>query len=477
MSIVNRTVTDHVSALEKKEYSATELSAAYLDEIEKKEGNIGAYLYCNREDVLDKARKADELLSKGEKKTLLGIPVLIKDNICTKGIPTTAASKMLEGFIPPYDATVIERLKDAGAIVLGKANMDEFAMGSTTENSAYKLTKNPLDISLTPGGSSGGCSAAVASDTAPCALGSDTGGSVRQPSAFCGCVGLRPTYGAVSRFGLIAFASSLDQIGPITKSVDDNALLFSCISGKDPRDATSKDFKFLSEGINDGIKGLKIGIYDGFFKENVSDDVIKAVFGTIDSLTLAGAEKVSVDIPSAKDAAAAYYIISSAEASSNLARYDGVRFGHRTGEACESIDELYKKSRSEGFGKEVKRRIMLGTFALCEGAYDDYYKKALCVCNKIKADFDRAFKSCDIIITPTAPTKAYPLGRSVPPSVLYGEDFLSAPASLAGLPALSVPCNRDGLPAGVQLIGPRFSESLLYRTAKMIEEAYYGKQK
>ena len=473
MKITERTLKDHITALSAREYSSLELTQAYISEIENKNGEIGAYLYINKEGALKSAALADLRLKDGDTHPLCGIPFALKDNICTKGIPTTAASKMLEGHIPPYDATVTEKLSSLGCVILGKTNMDEFAMGSTTESSAFQITKNPLDIKRTAGGSSGGSAAAVASNTAPFALGSDTGGSIRQPAAFTGTVGLRPTYGRVSRYGLIAFASSLDVIGPITKTVWDNALVFDAISGKDPRDATSRSSELFCHESIKPIKDLKIGVAKEFFTERISDTVKEAVLKAVERYRDMGAEIVFVSLPSVRFATAAYYIISCAEASSNLARYDGIRFGHRTEIPCNTIEELYTRSRSEGFGDEVKRRIMLGTFVLSKGFGDEYYKKAQSVRALIRTDFDRAFKKCDLIISPAAPTVPYLLGKKADSPVnLYEDDICASPASLASLPALTLPCSeRDGqLPVGMQFIGPAFSEKLLYFVGSAYEE-------
>ena len=472
MSITDKSLYEHIDALDGKEYSALELTEAYLSEIKKKNEEIGAFLYFDEELSLSLARAADKRLSEGAHSPLCGIPFAVKDNICTRGMPTTAASKILSGFIPPYDATVIELLKGDGAVILGKTNMDEFAMGSTTEGSAFRITRNPIDTSLTPGGSSGGSAAAVSAGMAPFALGSDTGGSVRQPAAFCGCVGLCPTYGAVSRFGLIAFASSLDRIGPITKTCRDNAIVFSSISKGDSFDATLKGSDFLKKSIKADIRGLKIGIAEELFSDSIDPEVKNAVLGAIEKLKSLGCTTVNVSLPSSKYAAPAYYIISSAEASSNLARYDGIRFGNKTKADCKAIEEMYKKTRSEGFGKEVKRRIMLGTFVLSEDSYESYYKNACNVRSALREDFRNAFLDCDIIVSPAAPRTAYPLGSESDSVSLYMEDCLSAPASLAGLPSLSVPCGRSkkGLPIGMQITGPAFSEDLLFSAGIAFEE-------
>ncbi len=474
MSITNKTLTAHKMSLASGEYSSVELTCAYLSEIASKEKEIGAYITVNKDEAIAAAMEADRNKTAADPSLpLAGIPMAIKDNICTKGILTTCASKMLSDYVPPYDACVVEKLKSAGAIILGKLNMDEFAMGSSTENSAFKITHNPLDTTRVPGGSSGGSAAAVAAHEACYTLGSDTGGSIRQPAAFCGVVGMKPTYGCVSRYGLVAFASSLDQIGPITLDVLDNAKVLSIISGNDCRDATSirGSYPDFTSQIDMDVKGLKIGIPKEFFEDGISGSVKNAVLGAAKIYEGTGAVLKEVSMPSIDSALAAYYIISSAEASSNLARFDGVRYGYRTKEFSD-ITELYKKSRSEGFGDEVKRRIMLGTFALSSGYYDAYYKKALAVRSMIMSDFDAAFSDCDVILTPVAPTTAYKLGEMTSdPLLMYLGDAYSVPVNIAGVPALSLPCGQDseGLPVGMQLIGKAFSEPLLYRMGYAFE--------
>ena len=472
--LTERTIFEHAEALHKKEYSSVQLTQAYLEQIDKKDKTIGAYITVTADRAIESAKAFDEgRCSDSEISPLAGIPCGIKDNMCTKGIKTTCASKMLGGYIPPYSAHVVEKLEKSGAVILGKLNMDEFAMGSTTENSAFKVCRNPLDTDRVPGGSSGGSAAAVAAREAVYTLGSDTGGSIRQPASFCGVVGMKPTYGSVSRYGLVAFASSLDQIGPITSTVLDNALVLNAIVGHDKRDATSvkRVYNDFTADIKNGVKGMKIGVPEEFFGEGISDDVRKAVLAATDTYRALGAELVSVSMPSIDYALSAYYVISSAEASSNLARFDGVRYGYRCDDYS-NIDELYRKSRSEGFGSEVKKRIMLGTFALSSGYYDAYYKKALQVRSLVRKDFDEAFGKCDFIISPVAPTVAYKIGEKTGDSLqMYMGDAYSVPVNIAGIPALTLPCGigEGGMPVGMQLVGPAFSEGLLYRAGFAFE--------
>ena len=467
------------SALSARKISAAELTKAYVASIDKNEPQVGAYVSTDARMALDMAIAVDKRRAAGEELSpLAGIPMGVKDNICTKGVTTTCASRMLSDYVPPYDAHVVERLKAAGFVMLGKLNMDEFAMGSTTENSAIKITHNPLDLTRVPGGSSGGSAAAVAAFEAAYTLGSDTGGSIRQPAAFCGVVGMKPTYGMVSRYGLVAFASSLDQIGPLTHTVRDNALVLNAIAGHDKRDATSVDRVYGDFGaeIGKGVKGLVIGVPKEFFGEGISPDVKEAVLAAAARYEKLGAKIVEVSMPAIDHALAAYYVISSAEASSNLARFDGVRYGYRTAE-FEDIGELYKKSRSEGFGAEVKRRIMLGTFALSSGYYDAYYKKALQVRALVRADYDRVLEKCDVILSPVAPTVAYKLGeKSKNPLEMYMGDAYSVPVNVAGIPALALPCGtgEGGMPVGLQLMGKPFSEALLYRVGAALEDDMGG---
>ena len=473
--LTKKSLSELASALENKEISSVELTREYLNSIAKNEEKIGAYITVDEKSALDSAAAVDQKRANGEKLSpLAGIPAAIKDNICTKGTKTTCASKMLADFVPPYDAHVIERLKANDFVMLGKLNMDEFAMGSSTENSAMKITHNPCDTERVPGGSSGGSAAAVAAFEAAYTLGSDTGGSIRQPASFCGVVGMKPTYGSVSRYGLVAFASSLDQIGPVTHNVRDNAMVLNAIVGHDRRDATSIDRVYgdFTAELGKGVKGMKIGLPKEFFGEGISKDVKECVLSATKVYESLGAEIVDLSMPSIDHALAAYYVISSAEASSNLARFDGVRYGYRTSE-FEDIDELYRKSRSEGFGAEVKRRIMLGTFALSSGYYDAYYKKALQVRNMIMKDFDEVLTKCDLILSPVAPTVAYKIGeKAADPLTMYLGDAYSVPVNIAGVPAISIPCGvgEGNMPVGMQLMGKPFSEATLYRAAYAFEE-------
>ncbi len=474
MELTKLTLHELSEKLSSKEISSAELTSAYLDSIKRKEPEIDAYISVLAEEAMESAERVDEKRSKGEVLSpLAGIPCGIKDNICTRGIKTTCASKMLENFIPPYDAHVIERLKSADTVMLGKMNMDEFAMGSTTENSYFKVTKNPRNTLCVPGGSSGGSAAAVAADEAVFTLGSDTGGSIRQPAAFCGVVGMKPTYGSVSRNGLVAFASSLDQIGPLTKDVRDSAIVLNAISGYDKKDSTSvnRSYTDFTAELDMGVEGMSIALPKQYLGEGINDEVKNAVLTAAKVYEKMGATIKEVSIPSLDLALPAYYVISGAEASSNLARFDGIRYGHRA-ESFSDIEELYKKSRSEGFGKEVKRRIMLGTFALSSGYYDAYYKKALEVRTIIMKEFAEVFQNHACILSPVAPTVSYKIGeKTETPLEMYMGDICSVPINIAGLPALALPCgeNSEGLPFGMQLIGKAFSESTLYRIGNAYE--------
>ena len=456
------------------ELTAVQAAEAYLASIRENDPSIRAYLSMLEEKAMGQAAETDRRRARGETLSpLAGVPAGIKDNICTKGVTTTCASRMLEQFVPPYSAHVIEKLEEAGAVTLGKLNMDEFAMGSSTENSFFQITHNPRDPSRVPGGSSGGSAAAVAANEAAFALGSDTGGSIRQPAAFCGVVGMKPTYGTVSRYGLVAFASSLDQIGPLTRDVADSAMVMDCIAGHDSRDSTSIRMDKLpyASQLGQDIRGIKIALPEEFFGEGLSEDVRKGIQLAARRFQDLGAEIVRVSMPTLTHALPAYYIISSAEASSNLARFDGIRYGYRSPD-YEDITSLYKNSRSEGFGEEVKRRIMLGTFALSSGYYDAYYKKALQVRTLITRDYSRIFAACDCILSPVAPTTAYKIGeKTANPLEMYLGDIYTVPVNIAGLPGLSMPCAAasDGMPVGMQLIGPAFSEPLLYRVGYAYE--------
>ena len=460
--------------LQSGELTAVQAAEAYLASIRENDPSIRAYLSVLEDSALEQAAEIDRRRARGDALSpLAGVPAGIKDNICTKGVTTTCASRMLEHFIPPYNAHVIEKLEEAGTVMLGKLNMDEFAMGSSTENSFFQITHNPRNLDRVPGGSSGGSAAAVAANEAAFALGSDTGGSIRQPAAFCGVVGMKPTYGTVSRYGLVAFASSLDQIGPLTRDVTDSAMVMDCIAGHDNRDSTSIQMEKLpyASQLGQDIRGIKIALPEEFFGEGLSEDVRKGIQLAAGRFKDLGAEIVQVSMPTLSHALPAYYIISSAEASSNLARFDGIRYGYRSPE-YEDITSLYTNSRSEGFGEEVKRRIMLGTFALSSGYYDAYYKKALQVRTLITRDYSRIFAACDCILSPVAPTTAYKIGeKTANPLEMYLGDIYTVPVNIAGLPALSMPCAAasDGMPVGMQLIGPAFSEPLLYRVGYAYE--------
>ena len=470
-------IKELVKKIQDKEISCVEVVDYYIKEIEKKEDKIDAFLLLQTEDALKKAKELDEKIAKGEKVgRLVGIPIAIKDNMCTRGVKTTCASKMLEDFVPPYDATVIKKLEEEDAILIGKTNLDEFAMGSSTENSAFKITKNPIDTTRVPGGSSGGSAAAVGAEMVPLALGSDTGGSIRQPASFCGIVGMKPTYGLVSRYGLIAFGSSLDQIGPFSMTVEYNAYLLNILAGEDELDGTTAkglDKKDYTENIDSGIEGMKIGIPKEFIEEEGLDHEIKdVILKDIEALRELGAEVEIFSLPTTKDGLAPYYIISSAEASSNLARFDSIRYGYRTKEFT-SVEELVEKSRSEGFGREVKRRIMLGTYALSSGYYDAYYNKAQKFRAKLKQDFKEAFKKYDIIIGPVSPILPFKIGeRCEDPTAMYLADIYTININLATVPALSMPGGKssDGLPIGLQLIGDVFTEEKIYKVAYALEK-------
>uniref|UniRef100_A0A7C5V2N2 Glutamyl-tRNA(Gln) amidotransferase subunit A n=1 Tax=Caldicellulosiruptor owensensis TaxID=55205 RepID=A0A7C5V2N2_9FIRM len=469
------TAHEAIELIKKKEVKCQEVVESVFERIKQVEDKVKSYITITEEQALENAKKIDEKIAKGEDVgALYGLPIALKDNLCTDGIRTTCASKILYNFVPPYDATVVKKLKENHMTLLGKLNMDEFAMGSSTENSAFHTTKNPWDLERVPGGSSGGSAAAVAADEAFFTLGSDTGGSIRQPASLCGVVGMKPTYGRVSRFGLVAFASSLDQIGPLTKDVEDCALAMNIICGHDPYDATSAPIEvpdFTKALIND-VKGFKIGVPREYMEKGVNDEVKKAVEKALELLKSLGAQYEEFSIPIVEYALPTYYIIASSEASSNLARYDGIKYGYRTQNYDDLID-LYKKTRSEGFGAEVKRRIMLGTYALSAGYYDAYYKKGLQVRTLIKRAFDEAFQKYDVIITPTSPTTAFKIGEKVSnPLEMYMSDICTVPVNIAGLPAISIPCGFDSnnLPIGLQIIGKAFDEETILRVAYTYEQ-------
>ncbi len=479
MELYQMTAYELAKQLEQKKISAKELTESVFNRIDMVEDQVEAYVTLNREDAFKQAEQVDKKRASGEVcSPLAGIPVGIKDNICTKGLLTTCSSKMLYNFVPPYNATVMNKLIADDIVVTGKLNMDEFAMGSSTENSYFKKTKNPIDLTRVPGGSSGGSAAAVAAGEAIVALGSDTGGSIRQPASFCGVVGLKPTYGSVSRYGLVAFASSLDQIGPIGKSVKDVAMLYSAICGADKMDATSvrREYPDFTACLGKGVKGLTIGIPKEYFGAGIDPEVRAAVTAAAKIYEQGGATVKEISLPSTDYALSAYYIIASAEASSNLARFDGVKYGYRT-ENYSNLTEMYEKTRSEGFGAEVKRRILLGTFVLSSGYYDAYYKRAKLLQKRIAAEFADAFTGCDFILTPTTPMTAFKLGENMnDPLKMYAGDICTVTVNIAGLPALSIPCGVDqkGMPIGMQMIGAKFSEDLLLNAADWYENEVGG---
>lgn len=475
MELMSLTATELGRRIQAKEVSAEEAVSAALDAIERKEKAVGGFVTVDREGALSRAREVQQKILAGELKgPLAGVPVAVKDNLCTKGLKTTCASKILYNFVPGYTAEAVKRLEEAGAIVIGKTNMDEFAMGSTTETSAFGPTRNPWNTDHVPGGSSGGSCAAVAAEECSFALGSDTGGSIRQPSSFCGVTGIKPTYGTVSRYGLIAYGSSLDQIGPVAKNVTDCASVLEVIAGFDAKDSTSvarEDYRF-TEALVEDVRGLRIGIPRDYFGEGLDPEVKAAVLAAAETLKDMGAAVEEFDLSLVEYAIPAYYVIACAEASSNLARFDGVKYGYRAAE-YEGLHQMYKRSRSEGFGPEVKRRIMLGSFVLSSGYYDAYYLKALRTKALIKQAFDRAFSSYDIILGPAAPTTAPRLGASLAdPIKMYLGDIYTIAVNLAGLPGISLPCGRDksGLPIGLQLIGDCFQEKKLLRAAYAYEQ-------
>lgn len=459
-----------------KEITSLELTQAVLARIDEVEGDVQAYLTITREEALARAKAVDEKIAKGEEIAFLeGIPGAIKDNICTKGIKTTCASKILQKFVPPYDATVMQKLEAQNPVVLGKTNLDEFAMGGSTENSAYHPTCNPWNTDCVPGGSSGGSAAAVAAGTAVWALGSDTGGSIRQPASFCGVVGMKPTYGRVSRYGLVAYASSLDQIGPITKDVTDCAHILNIIAGRDEMDSTSLDVQVpdFTKALVQDVKGLKIGLPKEYFVKGMDPEVEAAVKNGVKELEKLGAEVVEISLPNTDYAISTYYLIAPAEAATNLARYDGVSYGERAEDAADLV-EMMTKTRTQYLGEEVKRRIMIGNYALSAGYYDAYYLKALKVRRLVKEDYDKAFKDVDVIICPAAPSVAYKIGEKISnPLEMYLQDACTVPLNLAGLPGISVPCgyNKDKMPIGMQIIGKALDEETILRVAYTYEQS------
>jgi len=475
MDLKSLTIDDVRSAVRGGTTKATSLAEAFYAKIEKDDPRIGAYLTLSKDRALKQAARMDALAAKGEELPPLGgVPVAIKDVIATRGVRTTAGSKILGNYIPPYDCTAVARMEAAGAVVLGKLNCDEFAMGSSNENSAWHPVHNPRDLSRVPGGSSGGSAAAVAADMAVATLGSDTGGSIRQPASFCGVVGLMPTYGRVSRYGLIAFASSLDRIGPLTKTVKDAAIVLRTIAGRDAMDSTSADVPvpdYVAE-LEKPVRGLKLGVAKEYFGEGLDSEVRKSVEAAIQKLAKSGCEIVPVSLPHTAYAIPTYYIVATAEASSNLARFDGVRYGYRAADA-RTLSEMYRRSRDQGFGAEVKRRIMLGTYALSAGYYDAYYLKAQKVRTLLVRDFEEAFRKVDAIVTPTSPTAAFKLGEKVDdPLSMYLADIFTVTANLAGIPGISVPCGEteENLPIGLQILGKHFDEATILRVAHACEQ-------
>ena len=480
--LLRKSAAEQSKALKNKEVSAVELTTAALNRIKSIDEKLGAFNSLTEETALETAKKVDEKIAKGEDLPLLaGIPLALKDNMNLVGSRTTASSKILENFVSPFNATISQKLLDNLVPILGKANLDEFAMGSSNENSAFKKVHNPWDLKKVPGGSSGGSAASVASCEVTLSLGSDTGGSIRLPASFCGIVGMKPTYGRVSRYGLIAFASSLDQIGPFARTVEDAANLLEVIAGHDPKDSTSLNLpvEHYADSLNKDIKGLRVGVIKELMSEGLSPDVQKAIEAAIDCYKKLGAEIVEISLPNLKHSIGIYYILATAECSSNLARFDGVRYGYRTPDA-KNLLEMYTKSRAEGFGPEVKRRIMLGTYALSSGYYDAYYKKAQQMRALVTQDFVEAFKKADILVSPTCPNTAFELGaKSNDPLAMYLTDIATISANLAGIPGLSVPAgfDKDGMPIGLQILAPQLQEARLFNAAHKFERAndYYKK--
>ena len=476
MGLHELTIEEAHRRLKQKEISSVELTRAVLDRISAVEDSVNAFLTVSENTALEQARAADEKIARGHCEPLTGIPLAVKDVICTRGVETTCASKILENFIPPYSATVIQKLQRRGAVILGKTNMDEFAMGSSTENSGFKNTRNPWDLARVPGGSSGGSAAAVAADMCLGALGSDTGGSIRQPASYCSTVGLKPTYGRVSRFGLVAFASSLDQIGPLSKNVADCAVMLNAVAGYDPADSTSvpEDVPDYTAGLQKGLKGVRVGIpLEYSATAGMDPEVAAAVDNAVKVIEDLDAEKIEVSLPHTEYAVAAYYVIAPSEASSNLARYDGVKYGLREADQNELI-QMYRRTRSQGFGPEVQRRIIIGTYCLSAGYYDAYYGKASQVRTLIMEDFRKVFETCDVVACPVAPAPAFKIGEKVDdPLTMYLSDIFTLSANLAGIPGMSVPCgfSKQGLPIGLQLLGKHFDEEMLLKVAYNFEQA------
>lgn len=482
MNITELTVHELKEKLEKKELTSYEITKAYIERIEEKEKDVQAFVTTLEKDALEKAEEIDKKIASGEiVEKLAGIPIGIKDNICTKGVKTTCSSKMLENFVAPYDATVMEKINSENLINLGKLNMDEFAMGGSTEHSYFHVTRNPWNLNKVPGGSSGGSAAAVAAGMVPWALGTDTGGSIREPASFCGVVGLKPTYGLVSRYGVVAFASSLDQVGPITKDVTDSAMLLNIITGKDKMDSTSVERPKVdyTKALKNDVKGLKIAVPKELFAEGINEEVKESLEKAIETYKKLGAEISEVSLNIAEYALASYYIIACAEASSNLGRFDGVRYGHRAKE-FNNLKELYRNSRTEGFGPEVKRRIILGTYVLSSGYYDAYYKKAQQVRTLVMNKFKSVFDNYDVILTPTSPTVAFDIGSKInDPLAMYLADICTVSVNIAGLPGISIPCgvDKEGMPIGMQLIGNRFTEETLLNAAYTFEQKVQFREK
>ena len=475
MDITDLTVHELKEKLANKELTVTQITKAYVDRINEKEPEVKAFVNTLTDEAMTQAKEIENKIASGEiASAYAGIPIGIKDNMCTKGVKTTCSSKMLENFVAPYDATAVEKLNEEYLINLGKLNMDEFAMGASTEYTAFKKTANPWDLNRVPGGSSGGSAAAVAAGLVPWALGSDTGGSIRQPASFCGVVGLKPTYGLVSRYGLVAFASSLDQIGPITKDVKDSAILLNIIAGHDEKDTTSINIekKDYTKALKNDVKGLRIGIPKEYYGEGINPEVKEALEKAIEEYKAMGAIVEEFSLPIAEYALATYYIIACAEASSNLGRFDGIRYGYRT-ENFENLRDIFINSRTEAFGEEVKRRIILGTYVLSSGYYDAYYKKAQQVRTLVKNEFDKAFEKYDVLITPTSPTVAFNIGqRSNNPLEMYLADICTVSVNIAGLPGISIPCgiNSEGMPIGMQIIGKHFDEETILNAAYTYEQ-------